>query len=226
MSPNRHAGEYATPDNIAEKAAEWLTRIYSCNYKRTSLILDKSKCALIVIDMLNYFADPSGRSFLFATEAIVPGIVELIEHWRQSNGTVVFTRHCHTGIDDLGMLGKFFSDYIHCDKPESMIITELAPLEQEAVFRKTTYDGFHDTGLEEHLINTGCEQVLITGVLTQLCCETTARSAFVRGFEVYMPVDGMASSTEDLHIGSLFGLASGFASISDVNSIIENTDDD
>lgn len=220
----KRAGEYVSSTNISEKTAEWLKHIYACNYKRPSLVIDKSKCALIVVDMLNYFANPDGRAYLPATDAITPGIARLIEYWRESDSMIIFTRHCHTGENDLGMLGKFFLDYIRCGEPESDIISELTPHAKEPVFRKYTYDAFYNTELEEYLKTSGCTQVLITGVLTQLCCETTARSAFVRGFEVYIPVDGTASSTENLHIGSLLGLSSGVASILDIDSIIENID--
>ena len=55
--------------------------------------------------------------------------------------------------------------------------------------------------------------VVITGVMTHLCCETTARSAFVRGYRVWFPVDGTATFNLDFHLGTLRALAHGFASI-------------
>lgn len=222
----KRANEYVSSANISEKTTEWLRGIYAHNYRRSSLVLDKSKCALIVVDMLNYFAHPGGRAYLPATESIIPGIAKLIGLWRESGNRIVFTRHSHTGEDDLGMLGKFFSDYIRDGEPESEIISGLTPRRDEPVFRKNTYDAFYNTELEEYLKESACNQVLITGVLTQLCCETTARSAFVRGFEVYIPADGTASSTEDLHIGSLRGLASGVAVITSIASIIKKTEHD
>ena len=54
------------------------------------------------------------------------------------------------------------------------------------------------------------EQILITGVLTHLCCETTARDAFMRNFEVFFLVDATASYNEDLHLGSLRAISHGF----------------
>ncbi len=201
--------------NIDDKTAEWLSRISRLTHPRPHLVLEPDKCVMIVVDMLHYFADPAGRVFLPSTEAIVPRIGMLLEAWRNFAGTVVYTRHCHSGSDDTGMLGRFFSDYIRCGEKESEIIPRLSPLPDEKVFLKNTYDAFYDTGLDEYLRNKSIEQVLITGVLTQLCCETTARSAFVRGYEVYIPADALSTSSEELHIGSLMNLASGFASITD-----------
>ncbi|NOQ21105.1 MAG: isochorismatase family protein [Candidatus Aegiribacteria sp.] len=210
---------FVTPDNIDDKLSEWLARIEKHTHPRPHLTLKADKCALIVVDMLHYFADPGGRVYLPSTRAIIPRIAMLLKHWRRIGGTVVYTRHCHSGSEDLGMLGRFFSDYIRCGKKESEIISDLSPLPGERVLRKNTYDAFYNTGLDEFLRSRSVEQVLVTGVLTQMCCETTARSAFVRGYEVYIPADAVATSSEELHIGSLMNLASGFAVITDASSI-------
>ena len=61
------------------------------------------------------------------------------------------------------------------------------------------------------LRDNGVRRIVISGVMTHLCCETTARSAFVRGFEVFFTVDGTASYTADFHRASLLNLAHGFA---------------
>ncbi len=210
---------FITPDNIDDKLLEWLARIERYTHPRPNLILKPEKCALLVVDMLHYFADPGGRVYLPSTAVIIPRIALLLKHWRMIGGTVVYTRHCHNGSDDLGMLGRFFSDYIRCGKLESEIIPELSPLPGEKIFRKKTYDAFYNTDLDEFLKSRSVEQVLVTGVLTQMCCETTARSAFVRGYEVYIPADALTTSSEELHIGSLQNLASGFAVITDTSSI-------
>ncbi len=210
---------FLTLDNIDDKLSEWLTLIERYTHPRTHLILKPEKCALLVVDMLYYFADPGGRVYLPSTRAIIPRIAMLLKHWRMIGGTVVFTRHCHMNAEDLGMLGRFFSDYIRCGKKESEIITELSHLPGEKIFQKNTYDAFYNTELDEFLTSRSVEQVLVTGVLTQMCCETTARSAFVRGYEVYIPADALTTSSEELHIGSLQNLASGFAVITDTSSI-------
>ena len=76
---------------------------------------------------------------------------------------------------------------------------------------KKQYDAFLQTLLEETLRQRKIEQIVITGVMTHLCCETTARSAFMRGFEVFFTVDGTATYNEELHRASLLTLSHGFA---------------
>ena len=163
------------------------------------------------MDMNAYFATPAGRSYLPMTEQIIPNLKLLIDYWRTVGAAVIFTRHGHEGEHDLGMLGRFFSDYIRVDEPESEIIPELSPRNHETVIRKKTYDAFLGTPLNSTLEERGIDQVLVTGVLTHMCCETTARSAFCRGFEVYVAVDAMASSSEERHLGSLLSMADSVA---------------
>ncbi|MEO0183159.1 MAG: isochorismatase family protein, partial [candidate division WOR-3 bacterium] len=55
------------------------------------------------------------------------------------------------------------------------------------------------------------KQLVITGVMTNLCCETTARNAFVRGFEIFFVVDGTATQNELMHWATLVNLSYGFA---------------
>ena len=198
---------YVTSATINELCAAWIRDIRASVAPRPHLELDPSRSALLVIDMLRYFSHPAGRSFLPATTAIIPRIQSLVEAWRRLRRPVVFTRHAHRGKEDLGMLGRFFSDYIRLGEPDSELIEELSPIEGEAVLRKTTYDAFLGTELESQLRSHRVEQVVITGVLTHMCCETTARSAFCRGFEVYLPIDALASSSLNRHLGSLFSLA-------------------
>ena len=63
-------------------------------------------------------------------------------------------------------------------------------------------------------------QVVVCGVLTNLCCETTARSAFMRGFEVYFLEDGTATFSEEMHEAALLNLGYGFAILTKIDDVI------
>jgi len=58
-------------------------------------------------------------------------------------------------------------------------------------------------------------------VLTHMCVETTARSAFCRGFEAYVPVDAVASTNEDRHLSSLLNMADSVAVMLDTKEVLE-----
>jgi bifunctional isochorismate lyase/aryl carrier protein len=122
---------------------------------------------------------------------------------------VVATRHLNTP-EDARMMSKWWRDLIH---PQTAYNQYVETLDIENAFQveKTQYDAFLHTSLEEILHAQQIEQVVITGVMTHLCCETTARSAFMRGFEVFFTVDGTATYNEELHRASLLTLSHGFA---------------
>lgn len=217
----KSASDYMDPGALDRKMAEWLARIGNWVRPRPYLQLKPDRCALVVVDMLHYFASPEGRAYLPASRPIVPRISALARAWRKRGSPVIFTRHCHEGKHDLGMLGKFFSDHIRCGEMESHIIPALTPVEGEPVLRKTTYDAFYGTVLDDILKKSGYEQVLVTGVLTHMCVETTARAAFVRGYEVYVPADATASSAEQLHVNSLLSMADSVAMITSTVGVLE-----
>jgi nicotinamidase-related amidase len=202
---------YFTEENAAAKSAEWLARVRASCAPRPQLTLDPERAALLVVDMLVYFAAPEGRCFLPASVPAARRIRAVLDAWRATEELIVFTRHAHEGAHDLGTLGRFFSDHIRLGEPDAEIIPALAPAAGEPSLRKTTYDAFLGTGLEELLRDRGVSQVVVTGVLTHMCVETTARAAFCRGFEVYVPVDATASSSEVRHVSSLEAMADAVA---------------
>ena len=194
-------------NKIEEKSRSWLREIRREIRPRPNFIMDINRTALLVVDMLQYFTDPEGRCYLPASRHIIPKISCLLDLMRSHDRPVIYTRHCHDGAHDLGMLGKFFSDYISDGRPEAEVIQPLSPKSEDIVIKKKTYDAFLDTPLLGALTELEVSQVIITGVLTHMCCETTARSAFCRGFEVYLPVDAMASTCERRHLESLLSLS-------------------
>jgi isochorismate hydrolase len=196
-----------TPGGVEEKAALWLETIRDAVPHRSHLQLHPDRCALLVVDMNHWFVRPGGRAFLPAAPRIIPNIQRLLHCWRNAGRSVVFTRHGHRDEVDDNMLRRFFGSVIPNDSEDADIVDALAPGPGETVIAKDTYDAFFCTDLESHLRHAGATQVLIAGVLTHMCCETTARSAFCRGFEVYLPVDAMASTTEERHVQSLLSLS-------------------
>ena len=107
-------------------------------------------------------------------------------------------------------MAKWWRDLINPLSAYSHNIT-LKTAQNLTQINKTQYDAFHNTTLEDKLNTLNIHQVIICGVMTHLCCETTARSAFMRGFDVFFTVDGTATYNEELHCASLLTLSHGFA---------------
>lgn len=177
------------------------------------------KSALVVLDMQKYFLDPTSHAYIPSAPAIVPGLVGLMTQYRANALSLVLTRHLNTA-DDAGMLGKWWSDTIKSDDPLGELDQSIRS-EGAIVMEKTQYDAFHNTDLEDILRSRGISQVVVGGVMTHLCCETTARSAFVRGFEVFFLVDGTATYNDVFHQATLVNLAHGFATLVMVDEITE-----
>jgi bifunctional isochorismate lyase/aryl carrier protein len=207
----KRAMEYVTVQNVDERGRHWAAEVRGQVRPRPHLRLVPSRAALLVIDMVRYFGHPSGDAYLPASAAVIWQLRRLLPVWRRAGGRIVATRHGHDGPHDAGMLGRFFMDTIPWDSPASGLLPEL-PLEPgDMIIRKRTYDALHDTGLAGQLREMGCSQVLVAGLLTHMCCATTARSAFVHGFETHFLVDATATTNETLHQAALLTLADSVA---------------
>ena len=78
---------------------------------------------------------------------------------------------------------------------------------------KNTYDAFLNSPLSTVLSDNGVERVVVTGAMTDCCCDTTARSAFNRGFETWLISDACASASKKQHDAGLNGFGFAFGSV-------------
>jgi nicotinamidase-related amidase len=212
---------YFTPASLSEKSREMMESLpvrRSLEYSGFETI----RAALIVLDMQRYFLDPESHAFVPGAAAILPGIRGLIDAFHRKDRPVILTRHLNTQ-ENAGVMAEWWADLIREEDPSSEIVPELDD-PRALRMQKSQYDAFHLTGLEKQLRDMGVTQVVITGVLTHLCCETTARSAFMRGFQVFFAVDGTATYHEDFHRATLLNLCHGFSVpvlVDDIRMILE-----
>lgn len=86
---------------------------------------------------------------------------------------------------------------------EHGILPEVAPIDGELVINKTSRGAFNSTAIERVLLNFGLETLVIAGVSTSSCVETTARDAADRGFRVAIVEDATAELDEPSHDATL-----------------------
>jgi len=173
---------------------------------------------LLVIDMQKYFCDQMSDARVPDAGALMKRIQQLIKGFRTKKLPVFFTRH----IDDTekgSLMFEWWSQNILADDPHSALSDEI-PVDDGIVLDKHQYDAFLYTDLEKPLKKCKITQVVICGVLTNLCCETTARSAFMRGFHVFFLDDGTRTYTEDMHKATLLNLSYGFATIVNTQDVL------
>jgi isochorismate hydrolase len=169
--------------------------------------------------MQAYFLEAASHAHLPCANAIIPGLGQLAKAYAARGLPVICTRHVNTE-ENAGLMSRWWRELIRDENPLSKITAEL-DLSQAYILEKSQYDAFYRTDLEERLRHMGVKQVVIGGVMTHLCCETTARAAFGRGFEVLFLIDGTATYTEAFHQASLLNLAHGFAELKLVPEILE-----
>jgi len=211
VNPNSKNEEYISSDNILEKSRSWFDKIGWDNKNKKNFKFVPRDSFLLVIDMQGVFLNPDSHAYLPASKAIIPNVEDLINTYRKAHLPVIITRHALLENESPGIMGKWWNDVIRNEDPQSEIISGLLPLENEIVLRKTKYSAFIDTELGDILTIKMAKSVVICGVMTHLCCESTAREAFMKEYEVYFVVDATATQTEDLHLSSLRTLSSGFA---------------
>jgi len=203
--------KYFALETINNKAPEILQNAKAIVERTKIQKFIPQNSALIVIDMQKYFCEESSHAFIPSSCAIIPKIKLLIENYKAQNLTVIFTQHINTPENN-NMMGKWWGNILSSDSPISEIISEFNT-EDSCLITKSQYDAFYNTDLEGFLKENKISQLVITGVMTNLCCETTARSAFVRGFETFLCVDSTATYNEALHSATMLNLAHGFSEL-------------
>jgi bifunctional isochorismate lyase/aryl carrier protein len=201
---------YLTEENSEEKAREWLSVSSRHESRRKRFEFNVDSAALLVLDMQNYFLSEESHAYVSSGRSILPNIRSLIDFFRSEGRPVIFTRHSLKPGEDPGIMGRWWRDIVREDTPESAIIKSLDVKDSDAVIRKTRYSAFIGTDLEKMLRSGGMESIVITGLTTHLCCDSTAREGFMKDFAVFFVVDATATWTEDLHVSSLKALSDGF----------------
>jgi nicotinamidase-related amidase len=179
---------------------------------------DAGRAALVIIDMQRDFLEPGGFGAALGNDVSrLKGVVaptrRLLEAARAAGMFVVHTREGHPPdlgdlppakrrrgrgalrIGDKGPMGRILVQ----GEPGHDIIPELAPIPGEAVVDKPGKGAFYATNLDLILRNRGITQLVICGVTTEVCVNTTAREANDRGYECLVLSDCTGSYFPEFH---------------------------
>jgi len=210
---------YANAANIEAKALAWLEKIRP--YNKHEMKLKVTASALLLVDMQVFFLDESSPTFTCGAVAVLPMVKRLLAAFRRANRPVIFTRHVHDpGGLDCGIMGWWWEGKCLEGSPESEIHPDLSPRPGEKVVFKHRYSAFYNTDLETVLRCLKVEDIVISGIMTNMCCESTARDAYYRDYRIFFPADGTGSINEEMHLASLLNLAFGFVYVTTCGAII------
>ncbi|MFC2131959.1 cysteine hydrolase family protein [Bacteroidota bacterium] len=203
--------QYFTESNI-NKTARSLIEEIGKSVKIRKRRISGTDTALVVLDMQDYFLNEESHAFVPSAPAIIPGINKLINaflKFPENKLPLIFTKHINSDLN-AGQMAAWWKELVN-ENTEWGKITDNLIFPGATVVTKSQYDAFYQTDLEAILNENGIRQLIVTGVMTHLCCESTIRAAFVRGFDVLFPVDGTATYNFDFHRSSFLNISHGFA---------------
>jgi ureidoacrylate peracid hydrolase len=211
---------YITEESLPAKAAEWKARLAPFDHHHMEPRWKDT--ALLVIDMQLYFLDPESPALTPGGPPIIPNVRRLIKAFRTNHLPVIFSRHVHSSLEqDGGIMAQWWKGLPMESSPGSEIHPKVAPEPGEKIIIKHRYSAFYNTDLETTLRCLGVKDLILTGVMTNLCCDSTARDAFFRDYRVFFLLDATGAINEEFHFSTLINLAYGFARIMSTEEILD-----
>ncbi|HTM86704.1 MAG TPA: isochorismatase family cysteine hydrolase [Terriglobales bacterium] len=172
--------------------------------------IDPARCALIVIDMQNAFVAEGAPFETPGAREMIPRLEQLIGCAREVQMPIVWTQSDHRPPYGGLMLRKFPAianeRVLWQGEPSFQMYPDMIqPREGSLEYRiiKHKFDAFFETDLDAILRYHRADTVIITGTATNACCESTARSAFMRDFKVVFPSDANATFDDAMHRATL-----------------------
>lgn len=208
---------YLTKDNHDEKVSQWIAECRKMK-KYIAFNFDLSKSVLLVLDMQNFFLDESNHAFVPSAKTIIDSISKLVDFFQKNNRLIIFTKHLDSQKPK-EMMTRWWRDSIEEGTADAEVTSSLYT-EDSITITKDRYSAFERTDLEKILRDYNIEQIILTGIMSHLCCETTARDAFMKDFEVIYVVDATATYTEELHLGTIRAISHGFGRCQSTEEII------
>jgi nicotinamidase-related amidase len=213
--------------------------------------LDWAKTALLIIDCQNYSSNPDcGLSLVMKekypsianyyipriTQKTIPNTKRLLDKFRALNTPAIYTRHgalLPDGSDMIERRRRRDQDAIKASEKPAMwskgdfehdIISELKPMDGELVVDKNSSSPFNGTGVDQLLKNLSIDSLIVAGMATDMCVETTSRDVADRGYNVIVAEDAVATFVEQHHYAALSGFSRVFGKVWNTEDILNALD--
>ena len=195
--------------------------------------LDPAKTALVVVDMQNAFMLPGvAHALCPMADKIVPNINRLAQAVRETGGTVVWIKTTFTD-DALRDWSAYFEmvtpqhgakrvEALTANSKGHQLWADLDVGAEDVIVEKNRFSAFiqGSSNLAEILRQRGIDTILITGTVTNVCCESTARDAMMLNFKTIMVTDGNAAVTDQDHNASLCAFYLTFGDIMSTDMLV------
>jgi nicotinamidase-related amidase len=189
-------------------------------------MLDPSRTALVLVDVQKGFLEREAAGERRNNPQAVANMARLLGAFRRRKLPVFHVRHASTSPQSV----------LRRDRPGFAPMDEVREVEGEPVLVKSVNSAFIGTDLEERLREAGAATLVIAGVTTNHCVETTARMAGNLGFDTRLAADacytfdrtghsGRHETAEDIHAMTLSNLDGEFATIETTDSLLAALDE-
>jgi ureidoacrylate peracid hydrolase len=197
------------------------------------LIIDRlapHKAALVVVDVQKDFCHPQGAFAkknvnLSHVEKSVVTLVSFLEKCRQLNFPIIFVRTIHSDWTDspswLGRFGGTGKEFLVCRQNSwGAEFYRVEPRTSDCIVTKHRFSGFSGTDLDLILKSKGIETLLISGVVTNVCVETTARDGFNLDYHIILIEDCCGAYFLEEHASTLNNIGKYFGIVTDSKNLI------
>lgn len=191
--------------------------------------------ALVVVDMQNDFVRAGAPLEVPDARSTIAVHQRLIAEFRSRGLPVIYTQFLSRQTDNLlwrwspqcapetkccwkGFRRRY--DDAQGDLDCTEVIDELQPEPGDLRIEKFSYGAFHGTDLDGHLRAMGARSLVVTGTVTQICVDETARGAFDHGYRTTMVADAVSSFAPDLHAATLKNFAMKFGWVADAETVV------
>lgn len=218
------------PDYILERA-----ELLRGSRDRLFDITDPARTAHVVVDLQNGFMREGAPVEVPMARRIVPNVNRISADLRAAGGRVVFLRYTYDPAEPFSWSTWYREmltpgaaegqmEAFAAGAPDHRLWDELDIVDGDLIVDKTRFSGFvpGTSGLHDLLTNAGIDTLIITGTLTNCCCECTARDANQLNYRVIFVSDGNATHTDADHNATLANMMTLFADVQTTDQVLAN----
>lgn len=194
--------------------------VFSAHRHVDRIDLDARRAAIVVVDMINEFCKPGGKMVLPGYEMLVPQQLAVIQAARTVGAPVIWVHDSHRR--NMRRDREFLKRTPHGEEGTwaTEIIEDLGARDDEIHVIKHRYSSFFQTDLDVTLKDMLVNQLVIFGVVTNICVRSTVHDAFFNGYEVVVPRDCCAATGPREQDSTLYDIATHFGIVSDSGSVV------
>lgn len=174
---------------------------------------ETNKSALIVIEMQETFRTDMG----LISDKQINNVKSLISFAESYQMPIIFVRHNDSSETSQNMI-NWWGEKLEKGSDSWKIIAELDTY-KHIIIDKSQYSAFYGTNLDHILKAKSVDTVILCGLMTNCCCETAARDAFMRGYNIVFVNDATSTINADLHLSAIKNISFGFGCVVDTNHI-------